>query len=85
MPSANCAGGPSFHVVLFYGFLRYLLAHYTHNRSLIRTIWALVIVYLLFSGLWLGYYGRHWFTDVIGGYIYWAFYLLVLIATYRWA
>ena len=77
--------GHALHVVLFYGFLIYLVALYISNRSLIRAIWALATVYILFSGLWLVYDGRHWFVDVVGGYVYGGFYLLVLIAAYRWA
>jgi membrane-associated phospholipid phosphatase len=77
--------GHALHVVLFYGFLIYLATLYISKRSLIRAIWALGTVYILVSGLWLVYDGRHWFTDVIGGYVYGGFYLLVLIAAYRWA
>ena len=77
--------GHALHVVLFYGFLMYLIALYISNRLLMRTIWALGTVYIRFSGLWLVYDGRHWLTDVMGGYIYGAFYLLVLIAAYKWA
>lgn len=75
--------GHSLHVLLFYGFLMYLAARYISNRPLVRAIWALGTVYILASGLWLIYDGRHWFTDVMGGFIYGAFYLLVLIAAYR--
>jgi undecaprenyl-diphosphatase len=76
--------GHSLHVLLFYGFLMYLAARYISNRRLVRAIWAVGTVYILASGLWLIYEGRHWFTDVLGGYIYGAFYLLVLIAAYGW-
>ena len=77
--------GHALHVILFYGFLMYLAALYISNRPLVHAIWALGTVYILVSGIWLIYDGRHWLTDVMGGYIYGAFYLLVLIATYKWA
>jgi undecaprenyl-diphosphatase len=76
--------GHSLHVLLFYGFLMYLTARYIPNRRLVRALWALGTAYILVSGLWLIYNGRHWFTDVMGGYLYGAFYLLVLIAAYGW-
>ena len=77
--------GHSLHVLLFYGFLLYLAARYISNRRLLSALYIVGTVYILVSGLWLIYNGRHWFTDVMGGYIYGAFYLLVLIAAYRWA
>ena len=77
--------GHALHVVLFYGFLMYLATQYISNRPLIRAIWTLGTVYILVSGLWLIYDGRHWSADVIGGYIYGGFYLLVLMVAYKWA
>ena len=81
---ASFPSGHSLHVILFYGFLMYMAARYISNRCLVRAIWSLGTIYILVSGLWLIYDGRHWFTDVMGGYIYGAFYLLVLIASYKW-
>ncbi|MQF48374.1 phosphatase PAP2 family protein [SAR202 cluster bacterium AC-647-N09_OGT_505m] len=63
----------------------HLAALYTSNRPLVHAIQALGTVYTLVSGISLIYDGRHWLTDVIGGYIYGVFYLLVLIAPYKWA
>ena len=77
--------GHALHALLFYGLLMYLAARYIPNRPQVGVIWALGTVYILVSGLWLIYDGRHWFTDVMGGYMYGAFYLLVLIAAYKWA
>ena len=75
----------SIHVLLFYGFLLGLATRYITNRLLVRVLWVVGVAYMLVTGLWLIYDGRHWFTDVKGGYIYGTFYLLVLIAAYRWA
>jgi undecaprenyl-diphosphatase len=77
--------GHALHALLFYGLLMYLAARYIPNRPQVGVIWALGTVYILVSGLWLIYDGRHWFTDVMGGYMYGALYLLVLIAAYKWA
>jgi len=76
--------GHALHVILFYGFLAYLASKYISNRHFVVATWALVILYTLISGLWLIYDGRHWFLDVLGGYIYGLFYLLVLISCYKW-
>jgi membrane-associated phospholipid phosphatase len=51
--------GHALHVVLFYGFLMYLASLYMSNRPLIRGIWTLETIYILVSGLWLIYDGRH--------------------------
>lgn len=76
--------GHALHVILFYGFLAYLASKYIHNRHFVVATWTLVILYTLISGLWLIYDGRHWFLDVLGGYIYGSLYLLVLIFCYKW-
>ena len=76
--------GHALHVLFFYGFLLYLAAMLLSNRRLLRTLMVLGAIYIPLSGLWLIYDGRHWFTDVMGGYIYGAFYLSMWIAAYRW-
>ena len=77
--------GHALHVLFFYGFLLYLAARLLPNRRLLSTLLVLVAVYVPLSGLWLIYDGRHWLSDVLGGYIYGTFYLLVWIAAYEWA
>ena len=70
--------GHAVHVVLFYGFLLLLARLYIPNPALVRTIFALGCAYILVTGPWLIYDGRHWLVDVLGGYSYGAFYLLAL-------
>ena len=70
--------GHAVHVVLFYGFLLLLARLYIPNPALVRTIFALGVAYMLATGPWLIYDGRHWLVDVLGGYSYGAFYLLAL-------
>ena len=76
--------GTTLHTLLFYGFLLYLAGRFMRRRRLVYTVWAIGILYILLSGFWVVYYGRHWFLDAIGGYLYGGFYLLVLILGYRW-
>ena len=77
--------GSSLHFLLFYGFLMYLAGLYISSRRMVYGLWAAGALYVLVIGLGLIYAGRHWFTDVLGGYLYGTFYLLSWIAAYRWA
>ena len=36
-------------------------------------------------GLWVIHHGRHWPSDVFGGYLYGLFYLALWIKLYPWA
>lgn len=82
---AGFPSGHALHVVLFYGFLLYLAERHALSRWLVWTLRFLFVLYVLATGVWLIHDGRHWLTDVLGGYAYGAFYLLVLIAGHRWA
>ena len=76
--------GHALHVLFFYGFLLYLVAVLLPHR---RRFWTMMVagaIYIPLSGLWLIYDGRHWFSDVIGGYVYGLCYLLIWIAAYQW-
>ncbi len=77
--------GTAAHTLLFYGFLIYLADRALPSRRWANALWAAGFAYLVVTALWLIYDGRHWFTDIMGGYLYGAFYLLVIIAGYRWA
>jgi undecaprenyl-diphosphatase len=75
--------GHALHVVLFYGFICYLMFNFLGKRTLTITVLCLTIAYILITGLWLIYDGRHWIMDVLGGYLYGLFYLYILILLYR--
>lgn len=77
--------GSSLHFLLFYGFLIYLAGIYIESRRHLNGLRAITAFYVVVVGIGLIYAGRHWFTDVMGGYIYGTFYLLCWIASYRWA
>lgn len=76
--------GTTLHTLLFYGFLLYLANRYISSRRHVYTLCASVALYVFASGLWVIYEGRHWFLDAMGGYLYGAFYLLALIACFKW-
>ena len=75
--------GSSLHFLLFYGFLMYLAGLYIPSKRLVYVLWAVATFYIFIIGLGLIYAGRHWFSDVVGGYLYGGFYLLAWIALYR--
>ena len=80
---AGFPSGHAVHALLFYGFLLYLAQRYVPRRPVVRAIAVAVVGYVLVSGPWLLYDGRHWLLDVLGGYAYGALYLLALIAAYE--
>ena len=80
---AGFPSGHAVHALLFYGFLFYLAQRYVPRRPVVRAIAVAVVGYVLVSGPWLLYDGRHWLLDVLGGYAYGALYLLALIAAYN--
>ena len=75
--------GTSLHVFVFYSLLIFLVSPYISSRHVKYVLWMVAAIYVPATGVWLIYDGRHWFTDVMGGYIYGAFYLLVLIVVFR--
>ena len=88
----NVVGGPqglsypsghALMVVFLYGFLLYLLTKYTSNKRVIYTLQVLFALYVPFAGLWLIHHGRHWPSDVFGGYLYGSLYLVIWIGLYR--
>ena len=74
--------GHAFHVLFFYGFLIYLALRLLPD-PLARALAAAGAGYIVLSGLWLIYNGRHWPFDVLGGFIYGACVVLIWIAAYR--
>ncbi len=75
--------GHAVHAVVFYGLLLYLARRYVPSRPLVRAIAVAVVGYILLTGPWLLYEGRHWMLDVLGGYAYGTVYLLSIIWAYE--
>ena len=75
--------GHALHVVLFYGFLTYLLVRHTRKSIYTFTLSLSTTLYIFITGLWLIYDGRHWALDVIGGYFYGLVFLFILITGYE--
>lgn len=80
---ASFPSGYVLHILMFCGFLLYLSRSVVKTRALRYVLWLVLGLYIPVTGLWLIYDGRHWPSDVLGGYVYGAFYLVVLIWGYK--
>jgi len=79
-------GFPSSHamgVVILFGAVAYLAYRLIPHRPARLTVQALCGIAILITGFGRIYNGAHWPTDVLGGYLYGAGLLLVVIAAYR--
>jgi len=75
--------GYALHVALFGGFCIYLLLRLMRPSVLRSAILVPLALYIPIAGLWLIYDGRHWPSDVLGGYMYGVFYLIILVWGYQ--
>ena len=75
--------GHAVHALVFYGLLLYMAMRYVPSTALVRAIAVAVVAYVLTTGPWLLYDGRHWLLDVLGGYAYGTVYLLSIIWAYE--
>lgn len=80
---AGFPSGTAMHYAMFCGFLALLAPSLTLHRAVVITLRALCLAAALGIGVWLVHHGRHWPTDVLGGYAYGGIYLLLLAALYR--
>ena len=70
-------------VVLLCGFLLYLLMQHTRSRRIVYAAQIFTVLYIPFTGLYLVHLGRHWASDVVGGYLYGLLYLVLAIQLFR--
>jgi len=81
--SFSFPSGTAMHVMMFCGILVYLswrLLRPGPRRNILHT---LLILYIPLMGLWLIYLGAHWPSDVLGGYVYGAVFLWIIIWGYQ--
>ena len=70
-------------VVLLYGFLLYLLMQHSRSKRLIYAAKVLLVLYIPYTGLYIIHTGRHWASDVVGGYLYGLLYLVIAIKLFH--
>lgn len=71
--------GTAMHVVMFCGFLIYLCARLMKPGWVRTSIQVVLGLWIPIMGLWLIYRGVHWPSDVLGGYVYGAFFLWMIV------
>ena len=80
--------GTAMHSMLFYGWVIYLLPRLTQRANIRYPLSAFLVGWIVLHGLWVVHHGRHWPSDVLGGYLYGLMYLIVIIKLYpivrRW-
>jgi len=74
--------GTALHTMFFYGFMLYMLPRLTSSARVRYGLGSLLVFWILFQGAWVVHHGRHWASDVLGGYLYGAVYLTIWIALY---
>ena len=79
---ASYPSGTAVHAMLFYGFIAYLLAKVGAPGRPRQIAAAALVFWILLQGVWLINHGRHWASDVVGGYLYGATYLTLWIKLY---
>jgi undecaprenyl-diphosphatase len=77
--SGSFPSGHAFYAMLFLGLAVYFLFTRMNSTSLKTTTMAILISVILLVGLSRVYLGAHWPSDVLGGYLYGAVFLGILI------
>jgi len=83
VPGPAFPSGHVMHFVLFYGLLLYLMPTLIKNRRARLILQVFLGSTILLVGPSVVYTGRHWPSDVLGGYIVGGFFLAALIWGYE--
>lgn len=75
--------GSAMHIAMFGGIIIYFSRYVVKPGRLRTALWVLVSLCIAAVGVWLVYAGRHWPSCVLGGYVYGAFFLWVLLWGYH--
>jgi undecaprenyl-diphosphatase len=83
---ANGLSFPSGHTmgtVVFCGIIVYLSFHLIRQRQIRLLVQALAVAQMFAVGFSRVYTGAHWPSDVLGGFLWGAWFVLLLIVCYR--
>jgi membrane-associated phospholipid phosphatase len=75
--------GHSVALVFVFGVFVFLLMQYTRNRRVTYPALMALMLYIPFGGLYFVHYGRHWPSDVLGGFLYGLVYLVIWIRLFH--
>ncbi len=75
--------GTAMHVVMFSGFLIYLSMRMMKAGWLRNVICGILGLWIPIMGVWVVYQGRHWPSDALGGFVYGAIFLWIIIWGYQ--
>ena len=79
-PVGGFPSGGSARVVLVCGMAAWLLAEQRASRRLVVAAWTATALLAFVEGWSRMYLGRHWMVDVLGGWVFGALIMLVLLA-----
>ncbi len=79
---ASYPSGTALHWVLFGGFTAYVLPRVMRRKVWAYALGGLLVLWTFVMGLWLIHHGRHWPSDVLGGYLYGLLFLALWIKLY---
>jgi undecaprenyl-diphosphatase len=81
--SFSFPSGHSFTAISFYGLLFYFIYMFIKNRYLKSLVLIIGIIIVLFIGISRIYLGVHWFTDVLGSFIFATIWTRVLLNFFK--
>jgi membrane-associated phospholipid phosphatase len=84
LPSAGFPSGHVLEATAFCGFLAFLGYSLLKPGALRVTLLIVVGAFILLMGLSRIYEGAHWFSDVMGAYLFGSLWLALTIKVYRW-
>src|SRR5262249_21174096 len=85
LQSPSFPSGHVLHYTVFYGFLAFVLATSFRPSWPRNVLIAVCLALIALVGPSRVYLGEHWLSDVVGGYLIGALFLVPLIALYIWA
>ena len=84
LPSSGFPSGHVLEATTFCGFLAFLVYSLLKRGVPRNALLAVIGMFILLMGLSRIYEGQHWFSDVMGAYLFGSLWLALTIKLYRW-